>query len=261
MSALISSSRRCIDGLECPRATISNDCSSGTPAFIMVASWRVNRVTSFSVIFLAVLNSVLCFLTLVTVMPCLRSWVLTKAKPPACIWPLTFLPRLSMPSHRKVASLTAFAAVAIRNPLEVGNGLDLFQRGETGFHFQQTCLAQVEHAFAPRLVGDVGFVAALEDDAGHGVGDRHHLIDTHPPLVASSAADVAADRLVGPPAAVELVSREARGQQRLLRDVDGLLARAQPPRQALRGNQDHRGGDVERRHSHVEQAGQGARRI
>src|SRR5512139_378533 len=261
MSALISSSRRCIDWLECPRATISNDCSSGTPAFIMVASWRVNRVTSFSVIFLAVLNSVLCFLTLVTVMPCLRSWVLTKAKPPACIWPLTFLPRLSMPSHRKVASLTAFAAVAIKNPLEIGNSLDLFQRGETGFHFQQTCLAQVEHAFAPRLVGDIGFVAALENDAGHGVGNRHHLIDAHPSLVAGATADVAAHRLVGLPAAGELVRSEACSPQGLLWNVHRLLARAQPPRKPLRGDQDHRGRHVERCHAHVEQTGQGARRI
>ena len=93
--------------------TISNDCSSGTPAFIMVASWRVNRVTSLSVMRLALLNRVLCFLTLVTVMPCLRNWELTMASPPACNWPLTFFPRLSMPSHRKVASLIAFAAVAI----------------------------------------------------------------------------------------------------------------------------------------------------
>jgi hypothetical protein len=113
ISALISSSRRCIDGLECPRATISNDCSNGTPAFIMVASWRVNSVTSLSVMRLLLENRLLCFLTLVTVIPCLRSTELTVASPPACNWPLTFLPRLSMPSHRKVASLIAFAAVAI----------------------------------------------------------------------------------------------------------------------------------------------------
>jgi len=80
----------------------------------MVASWRVNRVTSLSVMRLPLENSVLCFLTLVTVTPCLRSRELTTASPPAIIWPLTFFPRLSMPSHRKVASLTAFAAVAIQ---------------------------------------------------------------------------------------------------------------------------------------------------
>ena len=32
-----------------PRATMSNACSSGTPAFSIVASWRVKNVMSFSV--------------------------------------------------------------------------------------------------------------------------------------------------------------------------------------------------------------------
>src|SRR5512143_2057917 len=133
-------------------------------------------------------------------MPCLRSWEFTMASPPACNWPFTFLPRLSIPSHWKVAPLTAFAAVAIKeSSLEIGNGLDLFQRGETGFHFQQTCLPQVEHAFAPRLVGNIGFIAALEDDAGHLIGDRHDLVDAYAPLVASAATDIAAHRLVGFP--------------------------------------------------------------
>ena len=31
-----------------PRATMSKACSSGTPAFIIVASWRVNIAMSFS---------------------------------------------------------------------------------------------------------------------------------------------------------------------------------------------------------------------
>ena len=31
---------------------MSNDCSSGTPAFIIVASWRVKNVMSLSVTFL-----------------------------------------------------------------------------------------------------------------------------------------------------------------------------------------------------------------
>ena len=41
-----------IDGLAWPLPTMSNDCSSGTPAFIMVASWRVNSAMSLPVIFL-----------------------------------------------------------------------------------------------------------------------------------------------------------------------------------------------------------------
>ncbi len=62
-------------------ATISNDCSSGTPAFIMVANWRVKSVMSLSVIFLP-LEKVF-FLTLVTRMPWRRKAVaLTNASPP-----------------------------------------------------------------------------------------------------------------------------------------------------------------------------------
>jgi len=41
-----------IDGFAWPLPTMSNDCSSGTPAFIIVASWRVNSVRSLSWIFL-----------------------------------------------------------------------------------------------------------------------------------------------------------------------------------------------------------------
>jgi hypothetical protein len=44
------SSSFCTAGLEWPLPTMSKACSSGTPAFIMVASWRVKKVMSFSVI-------------------------------------------------------------------------------------------------------------------------------------------------------------------------------------------------------------------
>jgi hypothetical protein len=37
-------------GLVLPRPTMSKDCSSGTPAFIMVASWRVKIAMSFCLI-------------------------------------------------------------------------------------------------------------------------------------------------------------------------------------------------------------------
>jgi hypothetical protein len=49
-SALISSNNLPTAGLSCPRPTISKVCSSGTPAFIIVANWRVNSVISLSVI-------------------------------------------------------------------------------------------------------------------------------------------------------------------------------------------------------------------
>jgi hypothetical protein len=61
--------------------------------------------------------------------------------------------------------------------------------------FKQARLTQVEHPFTPRLVGDIGFISALEDDAGHFVGNGHHLIDAQPSLVAGAAADIAANRL------------------------------------------------------------------
>ena len=51
-------------------------------------------------------------------------------------------------------------------------------------------------------------------------------------------------------------------QQRLRRDVLGLLAlRAQLAREALRGDQDHRRRDVERRDAHVQQPRQRRRRV
>ena len=45
LMSIISREKR---ALEWPRATMSNDCSSGTPDFSIVASWRVKNVTSFS---------------------------------------------------------------------------------------------------------------------------------------------------------------------------------------------------------------------
>ena len=50
-SALMPRIRSCIVGLSWPRPTISNDCTSGTPADIMVASWRLKIAMSLVVIF------------------------------------------------------------------------------------------------------------------------------------------------------------------------------------------------------------------
>lgn len=49
-SPRISISISVIDGLPCPRATISNACISGRPALIIVDSWRVKTVMSSCVI-------------------------------------------------------------------------------------------------------------------------------------------------------------------------------------------------------------------
>ncbi len=86
-----------------PRATMSKACSSGTPAFIIVASWRVKMAMSFCLIALPPL--VRRFLTLVTRMPWRRRLALTTASPPARISPRTSLPFLSLPSHSKIESL------------------------------------------------------------------------------------------------------------------------------------------------------------
>ena len=58
-----------------PRATMSNACSSGTPAFSIVASWRVKNVMSFSLTLRPPRN--VCLLILVTRMPWRRRLVVT----------------------------------------------------------------------------------------------------------------------------------------------------------------------------------------
>jgi hypothetical protein len=107
-------------GLVAPRPTMSKACSSGTPAFIMVASWRVNSAMSFCLIELPPL--VRRFFTLVSRMPWRRRLALTWASPPARISPRTTLPFLSRPSHSKTSSLTFLAAdaVAMRAPDRMG---------------------------------------------------------------------------------------------------------------------------------------------
>jgi len=107
MSALISCSNFDTDAFACPLATISNDCSSGTPAFIIVANWRVKSVMSLVVIFLPVEKDF--FFTFVTKMPCLRKVTVTMVSLPARSSPLTIFPDLSLPSHAK---MTSFAVPA-----------------------------------------------------------------------------------------------------------------------------------------------------
>jgi hypothetical protein len=91
----MSSSSLPTEGLACPRPTISKACSSGTPAFIITASWRVKMEMSFSVIFWPLFCET--FLTLVTWMPWRRKVAVTIVSPPARISPLTSLPALSLP--------------------------------------------------------------------------------------------------------------------------------------------------------------------
>ena len=94
---LTTSSRKAT--FSCPSATMSNDCTSGTPAFIMVASWREKIAMSAGVIaFLRSPNSGLGFLrTVCVITPCLRSWALASARLSLCTSPCTVLPRRSLP--------------------------------------------------------------------------------------------------------------------------------------------------------------------
>jgi hypothetical protein len=113
-SVLISNSSLVTAGLEEPLPTMSKDCRSGTPAFIMVASWRVNRLMSFSPTRPPPLF--FCFLIFCTMMPCRRSVALAAVSLTARMSPRTDLPPLSLPSQLNVISfgpLAAATAVAI----------------------------------------------------------------------------------------------------------------------------------------------------
>ncbi len=84
-------------GLLLPRPTMSNDCNSGTPAFIMVAIWRVNRAMSLGLILLP--ERMRRFLILVGRTPWRRSVALTWFSPAARTSPRTVFPLRSLPSH------------------------------------------------------------------------------------------------------------------------------------------------------------------
>ena len=156
----------------------------------------------------------------------------------------------STPSQRNVYSLTlrrcGAAAVAMTFPsVRRARGYSLVTASISSsdvmpaLDLEQAGLAQVAHAFALRLLGDVERVAVAHDQLAHLVGDRHHLVDADAALVAGALAVVAADGPNGCQRAVEVLLGEARAQQRLGRDVLGRLAlRAQPAREPLRRDQD-----------------------
>ena len=102
-----------------PRATMSNACSSGTPARSIVASWRVKNVMSCSLTLRPPRN--VCRLILVTRMPCRRRLVVTTVSDAARVSPRTCRLLRSKPSQTNVNSLTslrcAVVAVAMGYPL------------------------------------------------------------------------------------------------------------------------------------------------
>src|SRR5438128_10074831 len=146
------------EGLAWPRPTMSKACSSGTPAFIITASWRVKMVMSLSVIFLP--PPVRTFLIVWTWMPWRRRFAATADSPAARLSPLITFPDLSLPVQEKLYCLTSAAAffataAMVVSLLLVGDGLDLFERREPPLHLDQARLAQGVDPFARRLVGQV----------------------------------------------------------------------------------------------------------
>ena len=94
-----------------PRATISNDWSSGTPAFSIVASWRVKNVTSFSDTRFPPRN--VWRLILVMRTPWRRRLLVTTVSDAAFVSPRTWRLLRSTPSHRNVCSLTSDLRCAV----------------------------------------------------------------------------------------------------------------------------------------------------
>jgi len=111
---LMSIIRREKRGLLCPRATMSNACSSGTPALSMVANCRVKNVISFSPTLRPPRK--VCRLRRVMRMPWRRRFVRTTVSEAAFVSPRTCRLLRSTPSQVKVNSLTRMsrrAAVAV----------------------------------------------------------------------------------------------------------------------------------------------------
>src|SRR4051812_26885148 len=261
-------SRRPTAGLLWPLPTMSNACSSGTPAFIIVASCRVNSVMSFSLI--EPPSPERWRLTRITATPWRRRVDCTTASPLARMSPFRTLPVRSRPSHEKVYSLTsrrtpvadAVAMIQSVPRLLIGDRFHLFEGGHALFNFEQARLAQIAHTISFGLLGDVDRVAVGHDDPVEILTDRHHLIDAGTSLVTGVLASIAPDVLVRRPAAVQVRFREPGTQQCRFRDVERSLARrTQLSRQTLRSDQDHRRGDVERSDTHVHQARQRRRRV
>ena len=97
--------------LALPRPTMSKACSSGTPAFIMVASWRVKIAMSLGLMALPL--RILRLRILVGSTPWRRRAETTWFSPAARVSPLTCLPLRSLPSHSKTNSFTDLLLIAV----------------------------------------------------------------------------------------------------------------------------------------------------
>src|SRR5512132_1039610 len=191
--------RRAKRGFLCPRATISKACSRGTPAFSIVASWRVKNVMSFSLTLPPPRK--VCRLSFLMRMPCLRKLEVTTVSDAALTSPRTLRLLRSMPSQRYVYSLTRVSlrcaiavAMVTSGGLLVGDRFNFLERSHALLDLDQAGLAKILHAFFLRLVGNVERVGTAHDQLAHFVGNRHYLVDPDATLVAGAFAGLAAGR-------------------------------------------------------------------
>src|SRR5262245_22303750 len=170
----------CIAGFSWPAPTMSNDCTSGMPAVIIVASWRENIAMSAAVTLPCLRNSMLCLRTRVGTTPWRRSSERTAASLVETTFPLTFLPVRSVPSHVNGAWVAVAVAILQNLQQETGcrdrsvghpsrlvncNAIDLFQTGKAVLDFLEASLPKVRDAFFLGLRRDLHRVAAFHDDS------------------------------------------------------------------------------------------------
>src|ERR1700752_19481 len=251
---------------------MSNDCTSGMPADIIVASWREKMAISAAVTLPCLRNRLLCLRTRVGTTPWRRSSERTAASLVETTLPLTFLPARSVPSHVNGVVVVA-VAVAILQGLrkETGvrdrsvgrasrlvncNAIDLFQTRKAVLDFLEARLSKIGDAFLLGLRRNLHRIAAFHDDAADRFRAGHNLVDTDTALVARSAL-AAAFGVENREAPFDVCLREALLEQRLGGDVDGLLAiGAEPARQPLGNDQAHRARDGVWLDAHVDETRQ-----
>ena len=98
-----------------PSANNFKLCTSGTPAFIMVAIWRVNSAISMGFMDCRYRVAFGLFFTAVARIPCLSNWALTLVMLLLDISPETFLPLRSTPLYKKYGVRLGGDAIGI-NP-------------------------------------------------------------------------------------------------------------------------------------------------
>src|SRR5208282_4557945 len=170
-----------------------------------------------------------CRLSFVMRTPWRRSMDLTTVSDADFVSPRTLRLLRSMPSQRKVYSLTpvgrrvwvvaATAMMTMSCWLFVSDCFDFFEGGHALFDFEESRLAQILDALQLRLLGNLEHVGAAHDQLAHRIGDRHHLVDAQAALVAGPLAVVTTHRAIGLPGAVEIFLREPGLEQRLRRNI------------------------------------------